>query len=911
MLPMQRNVLLLLVFCCFLNFLPGQFLIEGYTQPGRSTAYARDIDGNVYVALAISGQTLGGVAYLHAYESTMAIGKFDSLGAFVHATVSGPATLGGNGISTMDMESSGGLVFGGDFSDSLDWGGQLHLAGMSNYGRQRTDFVGRVDAAGNLVWLHTFNPTAEESVAQVKALSNGNIAVVGYVDGPASFNGYNIPPTDSMEGYLMILDSSGLVQNFLLMDADRISNLVAVDEGANGDLYVSGIFEGNAATWQGTTLQGLGPTKTCSFFSRISVTGTVLWNRAFSAGQATDIRDICVDPFGNCYFAGAFVNGMTLDSIVFPFSLGSKLLAGKLDASGHALWMQASSPGATYLNPFRRVEYHPSGRLLFSGAAPILAGTFAGIAFDGTNNERGFATVLDTLGNGIWSVIPPFQLSGGFDGYWEDAEHVLLLSNYYSHTLPRTWDATTFPATNFHSGLCTATSDFAAWFRLCSECNWARGRYFADLDQDGLFGVNDTTVPYVLLEANNGMRTLTDVSGNFSFFLPQGSSTLQALSQNPNFQAQSATLTFPSTGTVDSTIRVRTVPVTTVPDVKLHLVAPATAPRYQSIQMAILYNNFGAATDDVTIYLDLDSLATSWWTWPNADTLIGNRLSWHQPDLDPFESGVIRVYVQMDPNITFGDTFRFQTHMVSNGGDPTPESMADSAVVVAQYDFHAPDKFVSPTESTPQALDAGEWITYQINFQNEGEGMVLDALVVDTLADCLDPTTFQFLGSNYAVIPQFEEENVLYFKMNRIAFGQIDPLNTTPFAFVKFRIKTKSGVPTGNFIVNKASIFLDQDFPQVTPDAILAIPQFVGTPSVISNAGIHVYPNPSNGLFTVSVDGSPISQVSVTDLAGRLVYLDSPRSNECGVDISQAPAGIYLLRVKKGKAEFWTKIVVR
>jgi uncharacterized repeat protein (TIGR01451 family) len=304
-------------------------------------------------------------------------------------------------------------------------------------------------------------------------------------------------------------------------------------------------------------------------------------------------------------------------------------------------------------------------------------------------------------------------------------------------------------------------------------------------------------------------------------------------------------------------------------------------------------------------------LATSWWTWPNADTLIGNRLSWHLPDLDPFEGGRILVYVQMDPNITFGDTFRFQTQMISNGGDVTPESMADSAVVIAQYDFHAPDKFVSPTVSTPQALDAGEWITYQINFQNEGEGMVLDALVVDTLADCLDPTTFQFLGSSAPVIPQFEEENVLYFKMNRIAFGQIVPLNTTPFAFVKFRIKTKTGVPTGNFIVNKASIFLDQDFPQVTPDAILAIPQFVGTPSVLTDAGIQVYPNPSDGLFAVSVEGSPISNLIVTDLAGRIVFSDAPRRNDLVVDLSDQPAGIYLLSIQKGKETLWTKIVVR
>lgn len=72
-----------------------------------------------------------------------------------------------------------------------------------------------------------------------------------------------------------------------------------------------------------------------------------------------------------------------------------------------------------------------------------------------------------------------------------------------------------------------------------------------------------------------------------------------------------------------------------------------------------------------------------------------------------------------------------------------------------------------------------------------------------------------------------------------------------------------------------------------------------------------VYPNPNNGTFKIDVDDSELSQLvyQIYNNKGVLIkadyYLD-----EKGVDISDKPAGVYLLRIIKGECVY-SKVVVK
>lgn len=59
---------------------------------------------------------------------------------------------------------------------------------------------------------------------------------------------------------------------------------------------------------------------------------------------------------------------------------------------------------------------------------------------------------------------------------------------------------------------------------------------------------------------------------------------------------------------------------------------------------------------------------------------------------------------------------------------------------------------------------------------------------------------------------------------------------------------------------------------------------------------IKVYPNPSNGLFTIE-NSKPIKQLKIYNLYGQLVYTERPSSTKTTVDLTHLPAGMYLCNI--------------
>jgi hypothetical protein len=80
--------------------------------------------------------------------------------------------------------------------------------------------------------------------------------------------------------------------------------------------------------------------------------------------------------------------------------------------------------------------------------------------------------------------------------------------------------------------------------------------------------------------------------------------------------------------------------------------------------------------------------------------------------------------------------------------------------------------------------------------------------------------------------------------------------------------------------------------------------------TVKDNNTFNVYPNPNNGVFNVSVKGSPIQALEVMDATGKSILTKDASSINETIDISKFPAGIYFLKVNqagKNKTMKFTK----
>lgn len=87
---------------------------------------------------------------------------------------------------------------------------------------------------------------------------------------------------------------------------------------------------------------------------------------------------------------------------------------------------------------------------------------------------------------------------------------------------------------------------------------------------------------------------------------------------------------------------------------------------------------------------------------------------------------------------------------------------------------------------------------------------------------------------------------------------------------------------------------------------------FFGSIDESESSHLSVYPNPSNGQFTIeSEQGKLIENIQIHSTDGRLIYSDEKlKSSETNIDLSQFPKGIYILKAQIGEEWINEKIVL-
>jgi parallel beta-helix repeat protein len=83
-----------------------------------------------------------------------------------------------------------------------------------------------------------------------------------------------------------------------------------------------------------------------------------------------------------------------------------------------------------------------------------------------------------------------------------------------------------------------------------------------------------------------------------------------------------------------------------------------------------------------------------------------------------------------------------------------------------------------------------------------------------------------------------------------------------------------------------------------------------GVNADVLNSQLHVFPNPSNGIFNVSLPQGKAFEMEVTDLTGRVVMKDTSAAKNTQLDLSQAAKGIYLLKVTSEGSAAVRKLIV-
>ena len=341
----------------------------------------------------------------------------------------------------------------------------------------------------NFEWAKSMGGTGYENGISITTDANRNVYTVGNFELLVDFDpgqGVNyLSPVGDNDVFIQKLDASGNFQWVKRLGGAGYDIGKSIISDINGDLYVTGIFEGTAlfGSVNGTiplTSNG----ESDLFIQKLDSSGNFLWVKSFGTVYNDGSNSITTDTSGNIYVSGAINTGI-VDFDPGPDTLnltgpGSFVL--KLDSLGNFLWVKGGSTGHA---GGKSITNDVSGNVYATGSFANTvdfdpgAGTF-NLTSAGSNDI--FIQKLDINGNFEW-----VKSVGGAEPEYSysiaaDDEGNVYVTGYFEGTVDFDPGPNTAFATSYEWTMDDPTDIFLLKLDATGNFVWCRryGSYFND-----------------------------------------------------------------------------------------------------------------------------------------------------------------------------------------------------------------------------------------------------------------------------------------------------------------------------------------------------------------------------------------------------------------------------------------------
>lgn len=411
------------------------------TGSSQARSVAVDAAGNTHLAGVFSGVTDFDPAHTHAGDADIVtargandifVAKYAPDNTLIWVRRMGGDAAGNDIGEKLEIDGAGNVYVTGRFLDTADFGPiTLTSAGDSD------GFVAKLSAAGAVQWAKRWGTAAEQDYGKgidIDAAGNvlvlgvrfddghdvfkfsstgavvwscyvdtnkgltpdltadaaGNVYVAGYFNGTVDFDpGAStryVSSGQSYAGFVLKLTSAGKfgwVSPFVSQRVNSTTygwsaaNCVTLD--ASGNVIVGGYYGSLVDFNPGSGTTTL-PTAGGAFVAKLNASGSLVWARALSQSQSTDIvfmYGLATDAAGNVYATGSFTGTVDLDPGAGSYSRrsvrnaadtadSSDLYAVKLTAAGNFAW--AETFGGTGSDIGWDIAVGPSGTVYLAGS---------------------------------------------------------------------------------------------------------------------------------------------------------------------------------------------------------------------------------------------------------------------------------------------------------------------------------------------------------------------------------------------------------------------------------------------------------------------------------------------------------------------------------------------------------------
>jgi len=307
-----------------------------------------------------------------------------------------------------------------------------------------------------------------------------------------------------------------------------------------------------------------------------------------------------------------------------------------------------------------------------------------------------------------------------------------------------------------------------------------------------------------------------------------------------------------------------------------------------------------------------------------ANTVSGDTLIWNYNNLTNltnngyWNSFYAGVHLTPIVSVNIGDTlcFRVMTNIPTNDIDAGNNDYSICLPVVNSYDPNAKEVFPKGSGANGNISLTTTDLDYTIHFQNTGTAIAYNVSIIDTLDSDIIPNSLVITCTSHNVSPEWLAPGIVRFDFNNINLPDSTSSSLGSRGAISFTIKLHSGLPAGTQIKNKANIYFDSNSPVPTNTTTNTLFNFLGVDDLKSTAGsLKVYPNPSNGKFTLELNGmsNQTESLEIYNMFGEKVYSTSGLrlQSSYALDLSSYSKGVYFVRINDGKKNYTDKIVIQ
>lgn len=411
--------------------------------------------------------------------------------------------------------------------------------------------------------------------------------------------------------------------------------------------------------------------------------------------------------------------------------------------------------------------------------------------------------------------------------------------------------------------------------------------------------LNPNTAPLknVVVEVNDGLfRTITDSTGKYTFQLPEGDYTLNAIvpSKNDDLCDFDSNITLISDTSININMRLNE-------NAYIYTYLRSTRPGGKFSGYMYVKNTSGLAMENARINITYSGPISQFISTPAWTSINANTVSIEGVNIAPYSTFLIDFNAITDSTANIGNIIQIETQLITSR-----KIFNGSAHSIVRNSYDPNDKTVNKPKV--DITEIGDRLDYTIRFQNTGNAPALKVVVTDTLESKLNISSLQIGPASHPFEVNFSDKNILRWTFDNINL----PDSTSDFdgsqGFLTFSINMKQNVQLGDEILNSANIYFDFNPPIITNKASVKI---MNLTSVIENSLINakLYPNPTTGLIYIESDIS-LSRVIVFSVQGsKLLEFHEPPVTS--IDLRSLKPGIYHIQLVDGQHNSFIQRIVK